>query len=629
MGRSIAQRIGAIVGLGLLLAACSSSKKTNDANGGGVTCEAGARRCEGFNVKVCSADGTEETIEDTCLPSETCIEGVCLGAGTGGSSSVGGSGNAGSAGAEKTCVPNTTFCKDGSVRQCDGKGEASTLVQRCDPDLYCRSDEKSASCSTEACTPDSALCDGSVATICLSDGSGPKKGGVDCESSNQACYKGKCRDIACTPGSKVCQHDDVYLCGENGTDLALWADCQSNEVCDAEQGTCRAKLCEPGKVSCDGNRAVTCNDFGSAWRANSTDCLADGKVCVTGSCRAPLCAAYTSFCQDGSVYQCDGTGTISTLSQTCTPSYSHCETYNGGSYGYCRANDCTPGQKVCADNMIKTCSADGSLPPDGVACGANQYCENATCKDSTCTAGTFLCQDGDVYYCPYGGAPQLSQTCLDDTPCKSFGDLGVVCSPRACSPGDAACIGNQIGTCGADGQSLSAATENCNTTTSVCSAALKCEKSVTDTVGVAENHEVAYAGTLLADAFEVSSARKLTQIQMQLALDGARQLRWVIFELSGSTYVAKLDQVVSGVTGTGFISSGALNYSLKAGKRYLLGVVVSGGDAIDYMDAAPYPQTVSFGTALGRVNSSYYSSIDVGYVDSSYLYQMKAVTEAP
>ncbi|HYP88161.1 MAG TPA: hypothetical protein VEQ59_08405, partial [Polyangiaceae bacterium] len=529
-----------------------SSKKSND-TGDPQGCEVGARRCDGSNVKVCAPDGSE-VIDETCSLLERCVDGECLSASGGGSSS-GSGGSAGGSPADKTCTPNATFCEGGSVRQCDRKGELSTLVVRCDPDLYCRTSDKGASCSPEACSPDSAFCDGTIATVCASDGSGPKPGGVDCAASQQACYEGKCRDIACSPGSKVCQHDDVYLCGENGTDLSLWADCAANEVCDAQQGACRSKLCEPGKSSCDGNRVVTCNDFGSAWLPSATDCVASGKVCQAGSCRAPVCASNTSFCQDGNVYQCDSTGTVAALSQTCVPAYSHCETYGGGSYGYCRSNDCTAGQTLCVDNVIKTCADDGSLPAGGTACGANQYCEDAQCRDQACASNTFFCQDGDIYYCPYAGAPQLSSTCLEGTACKAFGDLGATCSPLYCTPGDTACIGNEIGTCAADGLSLSAVSQSCNSSSTVCTSAAKCAASVTDTLGVAENHEVIDPGTLIADAVEVTSSRKLTQIQMQLGLDGARQLRWVIYELSGSTYVAKVDQVVSGVTGTGFISS--------------------------------------------------------------------------
>jgi len=624
MGKSIVRSLGAFVGFGLLLAACSGAQTPVGGSGGGGAmdgnggnggnsgsvgsggspsgCVPGAKRCDGSSVKVCDDVGAQEIIAQTCLPSQSCVLGSCV----------------------TTCVPNTEFCQDGGVWKCDSSG-LSTRDQQCAASLFCRVDGDKASCSSQACTANQPVCDGDVATTCKSDSSGPAAGGVDCSDSKQACYGGQCLEVACKSGTKVCEHGDVYLCTHNGTEISLLTECGPSEVCDAEMGSCRAKVCDPGKVSCDGTRVQTCNAFGSAWLPGSLECAADGKICVNGSCKKQICAANRSYCQDGSVYNCDSSGSASTLSQTCNPQTQHCYAY--GSFATCQANECHAGDKLCDGNVIKVCNADGSIPASGTSCTDTQYCENAECKPRPCTLGTYYCKSSDVYYCDFSG-PSLSQDCVGDTACKVLGTSGATCAPLACSPSSSACLGNQIGTCASDGLSLSQVTSDCTATASICTADLKCAKSTSDTFGVAEATEPIYASSLVGDVIDVDSARKLTELSAQLVFVGSRELRWIIYEVVGQTFVPKVDKIVSALNGsTGFIGSGPLNFQLAAGKRYLFGVVISGGDAIDYIDSVPFPGKVSFGTLMGRVITFYPSTFDVFSIDSNYVSQMKVTTE--
>lgn len=620
MGR-IGKRAVAIAGLLALLGACSSSSKKTPGNQAGATglgeggtdavtisCQPGSRRCDGFNVKVCDEGGESEIIALTCSSAETCNAGTCLGG---------------------ACMAGARFCEGGAVRQCDAKGKTSAVVEACPPGAFCSERDGKAACGDQACTPGAALCSGSVATVCRSDGAGPKVGGTDCAETARACFDGQCRDVACTPGTKVCQHDDVYLCGQNGTDLSLWADCQAGEVCDADLGSCRAKLCEPGKATCDGNRAVTCNAHGSGWLPNSRDCAATGQACASGSCVEQVCVPYSTFCQDDDVWYCDVTGTQPALNDSCDPNYERCETYANGTAAYCRFMDCPPGQTFCAGNEIVTCTDQGTYPASGTACADDEYCDLAACKPLDCTRGTYFCRGGDVYYCQQGGPPFVAEECVGDTACKQQGAATAVCAPLACSPGTQSCLNDQIGPCADGGLALSSVTENCRTSGEVCTTGLKCAASASDVLGVAESIEVVYAGNLIADAIDVTSARKLTQIEAQLVLASPRELRWVIYELTAGSYVAKFDKVVSSVSGSGFISSGALNFSLAAGKRYLIGVAISGGDAVAYYDTAPVTQGVSFGAFYGRVFAGYAASYDVGYVYTGYATQLRLTTEAP
>lgn len=606
MGNVIGRLVGVIIGAGLLVAACSGTSKTTGKLKPNRVCEPGAKQCDALNVKVCSDDGAQWQIETTCLPSQICTDGVCQ---------------------ETSCVPNTKFCMNGGIWKCDATG-SSTLAQTCAMGQFCREDNDSASCSDQACIAGESLCDGTVATTCTADGSGPAPGGTDCADTKQVCYRGDCRDVACTSGMKVCQHGDVYLCAKNGTDLSLLVDCQSGEVCDAVAGACRPKACDVGTMGCDGPRVTQCNEFGSAWQPGGTDCSADGKICVAGTCQKQTCSANSTSCQDGNVYTCDANGVSSKLTTTCQQG-EHC--IGSGSSGYC-ASECKPNTSFCEGNISKTCTADGSWPKVGTDC-ADKVCDQntGTCVAKVCEPNTNYCKNGDVYYCQYyfGGTPSetLTQTCGSDEACQ-VQDGAPTCVPYPCPPDAVGCLDNKVGTCATDGQSLAKVTEDCTATAAVCGPDAKCAKSVVDVLGVAEDAVTEPAGNVLGDVIQVTSARKVTEIQMNLVLAAPRELRWVIFEQSGGNFLARIDKVVSNVSGTGFVSSGPLSYTLKVGKTYLFAVAISGGNSIAYFDTAPFTAPASFGGVLGRVENSYSSTIQP-YVDPGYLYQMKLTTESP
>jgi hypothetical protein len=614
MGQNIARGVAALLGFSLLSAiGCSgsSSKKT----GGTVdtVCDADARRCDGLNVKVCNSDGTAENIELTCAPTQTCSDGKCN---------------------ENACVPNTKFCKDGAVWRCDSAGAGSTLASNCPSGQFCRDDDGAAYCSNQACTPGQGMCMGNVASTCNADGSGPVAGGTDCAANKQGCMQGQCKDLACMPGSKLCQGNDVYLCAPNGTDTSLLLECGANDVCDGDMGACRPKVCEPGKTGCDSSKVVQCNAFGSAWQAAGKDCAADNQICIADECKKQICQPNASYCQDGNVYQCDSNGVSAGLSQTCTPGYYHCFAYPSGSYAYCDTNQCQAGQTFCDYNTIKTCNADGTIPATGTDCGNDKYCDGNTntCKAKVCEPYTYYCKNGDIYYCEtYGGVQpdeQPVQACISDTTCQVV-DNSPSCVPLPCPPGETACLNNQVGKCAADGQSLASVSDDCAKAASVCTADLKCAKtSPLETIGVAEDAITESAGSFIGDAIQVRSSRKLTELQMNLVLAAPRELRWVVYEQTGQLYTARIDKVVSNQSGTGFLSSGALNYTLKAGKTYVVGVAVSGGNFISYFDGAPFTGWTSFGSLLGRVEQGYSATLNA-YVDTSVAYQMKVSTELP
>jgi hypothetical protein len=572
---------------------------------GPEACEPGMRSCDGSNVRVCGASG-HSIIEETCSLSQVCSGAKCL---------------------PIACVPGHQFCLAGAIRECNLDGTSSTVFKACASGQFCREQDGGAECSPTACTGDAPVCVGNVATTCKPDGSGTKLGGVDCSATARLCSEGQCVDPTCTPGQKFCEHDDVYLCLGGGATSVLFTECNADEVCDPAFAACRDRICEPGKLGCDSTRTAVCNALGTGWEQSGADCAASDKVCVDGACKPHVCVANSQFCQDGDAYLCDAMGVSATLREACYDSY-HCVTY-AGSYAYCSYNSCVPGAAACNGNAVSTCNAEGSgVLAGGTDCGADKVCSGGACQTKVCEGNSTFCKDGDIAYCQGGLSSSTWTNCPDDAPCATTAS-GLACVPYKCWPGLKACLGNQLGTCAPDGNSLTVVKQDCAAADQICVSTSSCGTSVVDTLGEADELAGVSEGYFFGDVIDVQSSRALTSLEANVVLAAARDLRWCVFELVGYYYETRYEKVVKGQSGSGYLSSGALSYTLKAGKKYLLGVAVSGGGAAPYYDSVPWQPEVSFGKAVGGYSTAYATSMYGYYAFTNYLYDLRITTATP
>ena len=516
-------------------------------------------------------------------------------------------------GHNSSCTPGAERCSGQAILRCDESGTRETIVESCPAE--CRAEGSVASCVAGGCAADSAVCDGSIATKCKRDGSGPLAGGTDCALTQHFCVAGACRDTLCTAGTKSCQGGDLYLCAEDGQSLALVDDCAEGELCSEMFGACVARFCEPDKSTCYGTRVATCNSVGSDWLSTSTDCAAQGKACVDGACVKRACIASTTFCQDGDIHQCDVTGSSSTVSKACRRGFDHCELSSTNQSAKCVADTCVAGQMLCDGNVIKVCNDDGSRPATGTPCAKNEACENASCRWVGCVAGSLFCSGTGIFTCGVNG-PKLDRECDSGSTClqllpdpdpenNAFPDL-IRCMPLPCPAGQTGCVLNKVGTCGADGSSLEAVTSDCTESGQVCTTTGTCSASVTDTLGKEESSSVLAGNAYVGNVIEVHSPRKLTELQMWLVFSSPRDLRWLVFEQVGTQFVARAEKTSSVASSAGFVGSGPLSfdYRLEAGKRYALGVVVPGGAVSETANAAPeLVASASFGSVIGSVTA--------------------------
>jgi len=335
-------------------------------------------------------------------------------------------------------------------------------------------------------------------------------------------------------------------------------------------------VCKPDAKRCVGTQVSRCNASGSDW-LTAVACP-DGQLCLDEGCKKPECEPLAWYCQAGSVYRCNEHGEFGSAVESCDPEHQRCVTENDGSPAHC-SDACKPGTKLCVLNGVGTCNDDGSPPKGGIPCAFNERCQDGECKA---------------------------------LPCEVLGNAKA-CVALPCVPGESGCVLDQVGTCGADGKSLSQVTEDCKAEGNVCTADQTCAKSFVDIIAAGVDSETVPANTLVGDVIYVRWPRKLIELQTWIAaVSGTRKLHWVAYELIGNTFVLGADKLVVDYPKSEFHSSGvgSFSYQLEAGKTYLVGVVVP-EEGVTRPTNSAYAEQLSFGVLEGSLKAPYAASIDV------------------
>lgn len=240
-----------------------------DANAGlclPEVCTPGDPICNGTIATTCdeSGAGYEPGGTDCSDTDQACHQGAC---------------------ADIVCDAAEHICVEGDVHRCNLSGTASELIDECDSGEHCT--PGIASCEPNACSPGARTCDGTVATTCRTDGSGPEPGGTDCAENGEACRLGGCVALICAPNQRFCSDGHVRVCNSTGTASAPYDDCLAAEYCDdTTTATCRPHRCAPNDLACSGETIAVCNDEGSGYVTLGTNCATNGNVCdLTNGCR--------------------------------------------------------------------------------------------------------------------------------------------------------------------------------------------------------------------------------------------------------------------------------------------------------------------------------------------------------
>jgi hypothetical protein len=209
-----------------------------------------------------------------------------------------------------------------------------------------------------------------------------------------------------------------------------------------------------------------------------------------------------------------------------------------------------------------------------------------------------------------GGEPTTAEGGAAGVAAGGAGGAGgaEVCVPAceaSCVVGAVSCLGNRVGTCASDGMSLASTTSDCAASGQVCDQFQHCAVQATDTLGGVYNAVPTNNGEILVDIVDVFSDRVAAGLEAELVLHVDTTLTWVIYEWDvnrfklGFATAVNVPANLNGAPGTEQLYGSSLfSYTLHAGKRYALGLVMGDGVSVHPSDS-PDGRELSFGHLVG------------------------------
>jgi hypothetical protein len=397
-------------------------------------CTPSATGCETpTRLQVCSSDGLTLSTIDCAEADGACEYGACV---------------------DVVCTPAEYSCVNGTSMLCNTAGTRLDPIATCAISTFCSA--TSGTCEVDVCVAGQPACDGNVATVCKTDGSGYEEG-TDCEDDEEICWAGQCLPEVCSEGTH-CFEGDAFQCTNGGTSRTVTDVCSSTEYCSSadEPAQCLPTSCTAGEETCLGDVAGTCNSAGTGLESGSVDCSVSDQACFDGECKDIVCIG-NQTCSDGDVHNCNDNGTtIGTLDDNCSES-EFCHEYDSpsgsGETTECWTDECSQGETICinggGDSGIGLCNAEGSGFDVVTPCDDDEYCVGSTCLPVICSSSNYYCLNGNSYLCGSDGTTnQLADTCAVSEHCKAGFSS---CQADVCTAGAPLCNGANVTVCAADG----------------------------------------------------------------------------------------------------------------------------------------------------------------------------------
>ncbi len=346
-------------------------------------------------------------------------------------------------------------------------------------------------CTTEACNPNTGLCESINNSLPCDDGNACTTadqcvGGACTGLAPTNCDDGNpCTDDACNP-STGCFHTDNTAACDDGNACTTGDTC-SGGSCQPGTGTlncndnnvCTSDSCNPG-TGCvhadaagpcdDGNPCTTadqCGSGGACVGGPPLDCN-DGNFCTADSCNpASGCvhADISASCNDNNVCTTDScnpaTGCVHTAASGSCDDGNPCTTADT-----CSGGSCVGGPPLdCSDS--NACTADSCNPASGcvhtditaVLCNDDNVCTNDACNPATgCfhTSNAAPCDDGNA--CTTGDTCSGGSCQPGATPLNCNDNN--ICTADSCNP-STGCVHTLISD--VDGDGVGDACDNCPT----------------------------------------------------------------------------------------------------------------------------------------------------------------------
>jgi hypothetical protein len=205
-------------------------------------------------------------------------------------------------------------------------------------------------------------------------------GGQVCSGTNPFCSGGNCA-ASCNVGYELCGNDCVDLSTDPGRCGDCNIQCAANEVCN--NGQC-GTTCDAGETNCNGACVNLTAPVGNTNFCGSctTQCL-PGDECVSGTCQLDcppgeqLCGGICSNTQEDEANcgGCAGMGGVAcTANQTCDDGIC-CANGKQNVGGIC----CNPGEINCGNQCVDPKASDSHCGGCNKPCGSPSECENGVC----------------------------------------------------------------------------------------------------------------------------------------------------------------------------------------------------------------------------------------------------------
>jgi hypothetical protein len=308
---------------------------------------------------------------DCSLDGATCEEGACVG-------------GALCSGVDCT-VPDTAFCEGNIATTTNGVGYCDAATGTCYWDVMQQEDCADAGlvclngacvsggadlCAGVDCTvPDTAVCNGSIATTTDGVGACDAATGncywdpiqqVDCAAQGSECVEGACVGDTCVPNEvyHFLDEEGCHSCKCPMSGIKADAACTLTSdltVCGVDEDLCAVVNCQPIEPFCDGVTAyaaspTSCDPETGACeptlQALPKDCSALGEICFQGDC-VPEGSDLCDLAQcDGTPPQCSGDVAVGATSEWCEPTTGECTPLPG-----VFVQDCAAIGLTCADGQ--------------------------------------------------------------------------------------------------------------------------------------------------------------------------------------------------------------------------------------------------------------------------------------
>jgi hypothetical protein len=365
---------------------------------------------------------------------------------------------------ETPCDLGVCDVESGKCVECltdgDCRGEQTCVAAACTDD-----DPET---PVQLCTPGTARCsvDRAAVLSCSADGSRESFDAcaADAPCTQRALGTALCADWKCSPNSFSCAGNTLLLCSDDGTTSAPFHTCEADQYCDARRALCVARVCAPGEKTCDGAVLYACNDEGSEQVEEVTCSLSE--ECSPAGCEPLSCVPNATFCRESKVWQCNGRGTSSRVIDDCVGADQFCQERDGEAA--CSDQACFPSDPICDGGVATTCKPDGSGPkPGGEDCSeTDQLCFGGRCLDRVCTPGQKACVENDVHLCADNGTDTtLYRDCYPNEYCEAANGS---CRVQVCAPGAPGCFGTIRATCKDDGSGYDPGSTDCADSGKVC-----------------------------------------------------------------------------------------------------------------------------------------------------------------